>query len=115
MYATAKVAQLTDEQTFKRYRNEMGQLSAEVPNKWIRLQRSLQQDLAKYSKMAIDAGILERQTRLAESQAGMVVTLIENVMSELGLTNAQRKRLGPAIRKNMDTIEGEARELPVAV
>jgi hypothetical protein len=45
--------------------------------------------LARFSKMAIDAGVAERQVRIAEAQAGMLAALITGVMQDIGATKKQ--------------------------
>lgn len=47
--------------------------------------------LVKYSKVAIDAGIAERQVRLAEAQGYAIRDLIEAVLDGLQLDDAQRR------------------------
>jgi hypothetical protein len=46
--------------------------------------------LAKYAKAAVDAGIAEREIRIAEGEAAQIVRVIEATLSGLNLTPEQR-------------------------
>jgi hypothetical protein len=48
--------------------------------------------LAKYAKAAVDAGIAEREVRLAEQQAEQIVRVIEAVLAGLAITPEQREQ-----------------------
>lgn len=104
-YVTAKVAELDEKEMF-----EKG-LTGEQPSRWLRLQRDLMDRVSRYAKLAGDMGIAERQIALAEQQTAMMKELLEGVMGEVGLTAAQRKKVGPAIRKHLSLVEGKAREV----
>lgn len=113
MYATSKVAELKDG-------DEMGvhgmwemTEAGPMPNRWIRLQGQLMDKLAKYGKACADMGMAERQQALAEEQTQMLGRFLEHVVGDLGLTAAQQKRLGPAIRKHMPLLV-QAEEQTVA-
>lgn len=73
-------------------------------NPWLRLQRQIMQDVAKFSRSAADMGIQERQQNLAETQTSLVAQLMEKVLGELDLTPAQRKQVGPAIREHLTLV-----------
>lgn len=45
---------------------------------------------ARFAKLALDAGIAERQVRLAEQQGAMVADVIDRVLAALGLSDEQR-------------------------
>lgn len=79
-------------------------------NVWIRLHQREMDRVAKYSVAASQMGINERSVKLAEAQTVMMGELVARVINQLGLTEAQRKKVGPAIRENLALIEGEARE-----
>jgi hypothetical protein len=49
--------------------------------------------LAKMAKMAIDAGIAERQVQIAEQQGEMIVTIIVQVLDDPLLKLSEEKRL----------------------
>lgn len=52
--------------------------------------------LAKYSKMALDAGVEERKVRIAEGYGEQIAMLLRAVFDDLDLSAAQR-RLAPVI------------------
>jgi hypothetical protein len=56
---------------------------------------------AKFAKTALDAGIAERQVRLAERQGALIAEVLRAVMGdpELGLTPEQRKAMPHAARR----------------
>lgn len=56
--------------------------------------------LAKVAKMALDAGVAERQVRLAEEQGAIVANILRSIFGdpELGLS-AEQKRAAPAIAR----------------
>lgn len=61
--------------------------------------------LARFSKMAIDAGVAERQVRLAEAQAGMLAALITGVMDDIAITAKQRRALESALPARLMALE----------
>lgn len=103
-YATTKVGELKERDLFiKGNKLDSGNFEM-VPHKWVALQRQLMNDLSRYAKLAADAGIAERQTQLQEAQTAMMAELITNVMDELNLNPAQRKQVGPAIRRHLTAV-----------
>jgi hypothetical protein len=76
------------------------------PEPWYRLQRDLQDRVVKSATNAAAMGVAERRTDLLEEQTRQMGELMEAVMGDIGLTAAQRKKVGPAIRRH---IEGTAR------
>jgi hypothetical protein len=52
-------------------------------NVWIRMRQSCTDRLAKYAKMALDAGVAERQVRLAEQQGAMIAEILRAVLTDL--------------------------------
>jgi hypothetical protein len=92
-YATAMVGGLDEAQMFEET------IAGAVPNRWVRLQISIMDKIARYSRAAADMGINERQMQMAEAQTAMMGSLLEAVMAKLDLTPAQRKQVGPAIRE----------------
>jgi hypothetical protein len=61
--------------------------------------------------MALDIGIEEAQLKLAEREADMVSDYLEAVISDLSLTPDQRRKLGPAMRRHLELIEGTATDV----
>lgn len=99
-WVTLKVGELDEEEIMTDY----------GVNRWVRLQRSIMHDVAKFAKTAADAGIDERMAKLAEEQTLMVGRLIEAVVKdpEFELTPGQQKVLGPLVRKHLTLAQGPA-------
>lgn len=75
---------------------------------WIIARRSALDSLARYSKMAIDAGIAERQVRIAEQVGGMIGRLVQAVLGDLELTPGQQEAAPAIVRRHLTAIAGEA-------
>lgn len=101
-YVHAKVAELEESE----YWTEAGGL-----NKWIRWRDRIQDKVAKYAQVAVAMGVAEEQANLAVAQTKLMGVLLERVMNELDLTDAQRKKVGPTIRRELATVETTAKEL----
>lgn len=101
-YCTAMVGGLSEEQMFEE------SIGGAVPNRWVRLQLSIMDKIAKYSRAATDMGIQERQMNLAEAQTAMMGELLERVMNAIDLTPKQRKQVGPAIREALPALVARA-------
>lgn len=101
-YVNAKVLEIDEAELFDsdKYR-------------WVSWQERLMDRVAKYAATAVNMGVAERQVRLAEQQTKLMQRLLEGVMGELELTPEQRRKVGPAIRSQLDVIEGQARELVI--
>lgn len=82
-----------------------------VPSHWVKLQHELMDKVARFSQVAAGMGIDERRTALAEAQTSMLQTVITAVLDDLGLSPAQRKLAGPAIRKRLEAVQGTVREV----
>jgi hypothetical protein len=59
--------------------------------------------MARYAKMAIDVGIEEREVNMTLRDAHQVATFFECVMNDIGLSQSQRVKLGPAMRRHITT------------
>jgi hypothetical protein len=72
---------------------------------WGRVQAEAMDRLARYSKMALDAGASEKQIAFAEKYGRELAEVIRNVFRELDLTPEQ-KQLAPAvIQKHLSPLE----------
>lgn len=60
-----------------------------APSVWWVLLRDAENQLADYSTRALKAGIAERQIRLAEGQADLVVGVVQRIYQRLNLTPEQ--------------------------
>jgi hypothetical protein len=63
---------------------------------------------ARVAATALDAGIAERQIRLAEQYGHVIARLIEGILGDLKLTAVQRKLVPDAVRTHLLGIEGDA-------
>lgn len=109
-YASEEVARLRPDELFTIGYHPKSETLVMVPHHWVALQREIMNDLAKYAKLASDAGLAERGQVLAEKQTEIVANLIEKVVESIDLTPAQKLALGPALRREMEAIETEGHE-----
>lgn len=65
---------------------------------------------AKFAKLAVDAGISERRTVLAERQGQMITAVLMAAFAELALTDAQRALAPQAIRRALEAAQPEEPE-----
>lgn len=65
--------------------------------------------VARVAKACLDAGVAERQVKLAETYGAALANLLRAVFNdrELGLTAAQRKRLPEVLRRYLGALEAE--------
>lgn len=126
-YASARVAELTPDKAVDvkkqlRMHEELDKFGevhelrdaiktndAEV-NVWIKVRHEALDRLARYSKMALDAGVAERQVRISEVLGEQLGSLMASVLGELNLTKAQAK-IAPGVvtkylMKMQDDVEG---------
>ncbi len=101
-YVNAKVLEIEDEDDL---------FDPKGGGRWVRWQERLMDKVAKYAATAVNMGVQERQIKLAEEQTRLMAQLLEGVMSEVDLTPAQRKRVGPAIRNQLAIVEAKAVEV----
>jgi hypothetical protein len=80
-------------------------------NFWIRTQQDAMERLAKFAKMAIDAGVAERQVRLAERFAEPIVGMFEAIFDQLQLTPEQLKRAPEIVRGQLAALEAGSTEV----
>lgn len=104
MYFSSRIAQL-----------ETSELIEEVfwgkqLNIWIRERQKAVERLAKHSKMALDAGVQERQVQVAEQMGQQLARLIDSILhdGELELTPVQIKKAGPVVRRHLYALQGGA-------
>ena len=109
-YASAQVSNLSDDDLFVRAYSPSDGAITMVPHHWLKLQRDVMNDVARYSKMAMDAGVAERGILVKEQQTTMVADLLERVVDSLELTDEQREQLGPTIRRHLTLVEDDAQD-----
>lgn len=59
---------------------------------------------AKFAKLCVDAGIADRQVRIAEEQGALLARAIRGILDELGV--ADKPNAGRIIRKHLELISG---------
>jgi hypothetical protein len=77
---------------------------AGVTNEWVRWQDRLMDQVSRYAAIAANMGVQERQVRVQEAQTELIAKVLQGVVRDLELTPAQRKRVGPAIRKQLTAL-----------
>lgn len=87
--------------------NDVDSLSSDEGRAIVGLYGSERDRVAKVAKAALDAGVQERQVRLAESYGRALATLLRSVFDdpELGLTTKQRSRLPEVLRAHLGRLE----------
>jgi hypothetical protein len=119
-YLTGKVQELDEEGlygavktgSYERGQGERGRKSVRV-TAWgppelhilVKERQKAVDRLARYSKMAIDAGVAERQIALAEHQAGMLTAVFLRIFDQVKLTAAQRRTLEPVLERELLVLE----------
>lgn len=74
------------------------------PSVWIELYQSERAHLARVCKMAIDAGIAERQVRIAEQQGEMLAGAIRAILEDLGV--AGHPKAPEVVRRHLMALPG---------
>lgn len=72
---------------------------------WIRTRQHCVDRLAKFCKMALDANVDERRVRLAENHGEDLARLLKGLLSDLKLTEAQRKEAPALVEKHLLLLE----------
>ena len=75
-------------------------------NLWIKVRQQAVDRLAKFSKMALDAGVAERQVRVAEGAGDDLATAIGSIFAGLSLTADQEALLPDLVRTALENLEG---------
>lgn len=127
-YLTQKVQELTEEQLIARPRHssrEYGlagtgkdgdgekdlkrvELGPDALHLLIVERQAAVDRLAKLAKMALDAGVAERQVRLAEQQGDMIYSILSRFMEAVGLTSKQRTIAEQVLPDILLTLEAPA-------
>lgn len=82
------------------------QLSEQGWNKaaWTKLYADERTHLVRTSKMAIDAGIAERQVKLAENQGELIAVALRGILRDLGLTPEQEAAAPAIVVKHLKAV-----------
>lgn len=77
-------------------------------NLWIKVRQTAMERLAKFSKMALDAGVAERQVKMAEGTGEDLAVAIGTILQGLSLT-AEQEALAPRlVRDALELLEGSS-------
>lgn len=120
-YATRKIASLNEEEELQRptvITDRVGSKDGYTETKelaldlhiWIRVRQEAMDRLARYSKMALDAGVDERRVAIAENAASVLAPILQLVFEDLKLTKDQLKRAPSILERRLLAIEGTATE-----
>jgi hypothetical protein len=60
--------------------------------------------LAKHSKLALDAGIAERQMQILEAEAAIFATAVQGILRDLNLTGEQRAEAPAIVRRHLEAL-----------
>jgi hypothetical protein len=82
-----------------RYVTEFGPPALHV---WIKVRHEAMDRLAKYAKAALDAGIAERQVRVAESQALLMAEAVRGILEDLGV--ADHPKAPKIVRQHLERV-----------
>lgn len=77
-------------------------------NIWVRARQEALDRVARYSKMALDAGVAERQVQLAERYGAMIADVIGHILSGLDLSAAQKRKAPALVKGGLALLEGGA-------
>lgn len=75
-------------------------------NIWIQVRQNSVDRLARFSKMALDAGVAERAVRLAEHAGEGLAGAIRTILTGLQLTYEQELRAPDLVRSALEELEG---------
>jgi hypothetical protein len=75
-------------------------------NIWIAVRHQAMDRLVNYSKVALAAGVAERQVKLAETQGHLLANVIRGVLRDLGV--ADRPEVPAVVRRHLTLVAGQA-------
>lgn len=116
-YTTDRIAELTPKKAVVRHKKivsrasdmesyEEVETSTEVSlNIWIQARQAAMDRFAKFCKMAIDAGVAERQVKVAEGIGQVMGRVLSGVLGELGLTDEQRALAPDVVHRHLLMLE----------
>lgn len=117
-YSSQKVADLEEAQVVVRptttLDREGGRITQEVTtgpeelNLWIKVRQQAVANLAKFSKMALDAGVAVRQVALAEQAGEGLASAFRSLLDGLNLTAEQEEKAPGLVRDALVMLEGRS-------
>lgn len=117
-YCSDRIRELDPEDVLVRFREQQDgseggyvKTSSDVGlHAWVTARRAALDALARYSKMAIDVGVAERQVALAERVGVMIGTLVAAVLDELSLSTEQKLIAPEVVRRHLTQIAAHSAE-----
>jgi hypothetical protein len=77
---------------------------------WAGLERESLRDLARYSKMTLDAGVEEHTARLAERAGDLIAAALDEAIAPLGLTSGARGAVVERFAARLAALEATVEE-----
>jgi hypothetical protein len=77
------------------------------PHVLVKMYNDERDRLVKFAKLCRDAGVQERQVQIAEEQGRWLATVLDLVLDQLNLTEAQRDRLPAIMGRVVAELEGD--------
>lgn len=74
---------------------------------WIKARQSAVDRLARYSKMALDAGVAERMVKMAEKMGDLIAPLLQGILNELNLSPAQQRAAPEIVGTHLKLLEAK--------
>ena len=113
-FFSAKIAAMEEKEVITRPRAEQLDRDGMVHdlraqrqlNIWIRERRRALLDLARFSKMALDAGVEERMVRVAENIGEQLATFVKGLLTDLHLSEEQEERAPEIVRRHLRVLQG---------
>lgn len=79
-------------------------------NIWIQARQGALDRLARFTKLALDANVAEREVNMAEQYGAQLGRIVGRILDALRLTPAQLKNAPDIVRREMAVIETEGRD-----
>ena len=79
-----------------------------MENEWMRLESRFAQELTSLCVNIERVGLQERMVRIEEGKAALLVRALTEAAREAGIPRDQVRKLGPALRTQLQVLEGGA-------
>lgn len=79
-------------------------------NAWAQFEQEAVGQLARFAKMALDAGVAERRVRMAERTGETLASALEDALAEADLPPAQRLRVARAFSTRLAVLEATSED-----
>ncbi len=100
LYACQKVDELPEDEIF--VQTAFGPLE----NQWLRLESRFATELTSLCVNIERVGLQERMVRIEEGKAALLVRALTEAAREAGIPREQVRKLGPALRTQLQVLEG---------